>query len=56
QVRSLSPQSTLDRGYAVVQTADGKVVVDSKSVAAGSSLSIRVAKGSLDATAGKSLD
>jgi exodeoxyribonuclease VII large subunit len=56
QVRSLSPQSTLDRGYAVVQTADGKVVVDSKSVAAGSSLRIRVAKGSLDATAGKSLD
>ncbi|MEO9152972.1 MAG: exodeoxyribonuclease VII large subunit, partial [Lapillicoccus sp.] len=28
QVRALSPQSTLERGYAVVQHADGRLVVD----------------------------
>ena len=28
QVRSLSPLSTLERGYAVVQHADGRVVMD----------------------------
>jgi exodeoxyribonuclease VII large subunit len=56
QVRSLSPQSTLDRGYALVRTADGKVVLDPKTVAVGTALNLRVSKGSLDATAGKPHD
>ena len=50
QVRSLSPQKTLDRGYAVVRTATGQVVADAASIAAGTKLQIRVAKGSLEAT------
>ena len=56
QVRSLSPQSTLDRGYAVVRTSDGKIVLAPKTVAVGTALNLRVAKGSLDATAGKPHD
>ncbi|SDJ00998.1 Exodeoxyribonuclease VII large subunit [Frankineae bacterium MT45] len=43
RVRSLSPQATLDRGYAVVQTADG-TVVRAASQATGE-LQIRVAEG-----------
>jgi len=50
QVRSLSPQKTLDRGYAVVRTAAGQVVADAASVRTGTKLQIRVAKGSLEAT------
>ncbi|MDE2409078.1 MAG: exodeoxyribonuclease VII large subunit [Actinomycetales bacterium] len=50
QVRSLSPQKTLDRGYAVVRTAAGQVVADAASVPTGTKLQIRVAKGSLEAT------
>lgn len=50
QVRSLSPQKTLDRGYAVVRTAAGQVVADAAAVPTGTKLQIRVAKGSLEAT------
>ena len=50
-LRSLSPQSTLDRGYAVVRDADGQVITDSKKVKSGTLLKLRVAKGDLDATA-----
>lgn len=49
QVRALSPQNTLDRGYAVVQLADGAVVRDAAEVPAGSRLRIRVAAGELAA-------
>ena len=35
RVRSLSPQSTLERGYAVVQRSDGKAVRKAKDVATG---------------------
>ncbi len=50
-LRSLSPQSTLDRGYAVVRDADGQVITDPKKVKTGTLLKLRVAKGDLDATA-----
>ncbi|MGB8380514.1 MAG: exodeoxyribonuclease VII large subunit [Dermatophilaceae bacterium] len=45
QVRALSPQSTLDRGYAVVQHRDGRVVRDSGAVAPEEELGVLVAHG-----------
>jgi exodeoxyribonuclease VII large subunit len=45
QVRTLSPQSTLDRGYAVVQHRDGRVVTDRDDVAVEELLRVRVARG-----------
>jgi exodeoxyribonuclease VII large subunit len=48
RVRSLSPQSTLDRGYAVVQRSDGLVVRDAAE--ATGTLRVRVARGEFDAT------
>jgi exodeoxyribonuclease VII large subunit len=51
QVRSLSPQSTLDRGYSVVRDSEGHVVSDASKVAAGTKLQIRLAKGELAVTA-----
>lgn len=50
-LRSLSPQSTLDRGYAVVRDSEGQVITDPKKVKSGTALKLRVAKGDLDATA-----
>jgi exodeoxyribonuclease VII large subunit len=49
RVRSLSPQHTLDRGYAVVQHA-GQVVRDASRVAPGDALDILVAAGRISAT------
>ncbi len=49
QVRALSPAATLDRGYAVVQRADGLVVRDPGDVAADDELAVRVAGGRLTA-------
>ncbi|WP_422454497.1 exodeoxyribonuclease VII large subunit [Arthrobacter sp. 7Tela_A1] len=49
QVLSLSPQKTLDRGYAVVQLADGSVVREAAAVEPESALRIRVASGELGA-------
>ncbi|WP_430593494.1 exodeoxyribonuclease VII large subunit [Humidisolicoccus flavus] len=46
-VRALSPQATLDRGYAVVQAADGTVVRTPKSVRAQETLTVTLAEGSL---------
>jgi len=45
QVRALSPLSTLERGYAVVQHADGRVVTDAADVDTGELLRVRVARG-----------
>jgi exodeoxyribonuclease VII large subunit len=53
QVRALSPQKTLDRGYAVVQLADGEavpgrrreVVRHPSQAPAGTDLTVRVAGG-----------
>jgi exodeoxyribonuclease VII large subunit len=50
RVRSLSPQSTLERGYAVVQRADGKALRSAKDVASGDSVRIRLAQDSVEAT------
>ena len=50
QVRALSPQATLDRGYAVVQHADGHVVMDRAEVQAKELLHVRVARGDFGAT------
>lgn len=49
-LRSLSPQSTLDRGYSVVRNIDGEVVRDPRKVTSGSLLTIAVAKGEIKAT------
>ena len=48
-LRALSPQSTLDRGYAVVQTASGSIARDAAQVAAGDALLVTLASGTLDA-------
>ena len=48
-LRALSPQSTLDRGYAVVQTASGSVARDAVALAAGDALLVTLASGTLDA-------
>ncbi|MGI9155392.1 MAG: exodeoxyribonuclease VII large subunit [Marmoricola sp.] len=50
RVRSLSPLSTLRRGYAVVQDAEGNVVTDPTALAAGDALDVRVAGGRVGAT------
>ncbi|MEN9752392.1 MAG: hypothetical protein RL670_83 [Actinomycetota bacterium] len=49
QVRALSPQSTLDRGYAVVQTQSGEVVREAKTLAPNEKIKIRVAQGTIAA-------
>ena len=51
QLRTLSPQGTLDRGYAVVLKGDQSIVRDATTVTAGEKLAIRVAKGVVAATA-----
>lgn len=50
RLRVLSPAATLDRGYAVVRTPDGRVVRSSDEVAVGAELDIRVAEGRISAT------
>lgn len=48
-LRALSPQATLDRGYAVVQTASGSVARDAAQLRAGDGLLVTLAHGSLEA-------
>lgn len=48
---ALSPQSTLDRGYAVVQSAGGHVVDDAGTVRTGDRLTMTLRRGTLTATA-----
>ena len=50
QVRTLSPQSTLERGYAVVQHRDGRVVVDQQELEVEELLRVRVARGDFGVT------
>lgn len=50
RVRALSPQATLDRGYAVVQIASGEIARDSGALKDGEKLRIRLAKGETSAT------
>jgi len=49
QVRTLSPQATLDRGYSVVQKSDGSVLRKASDVSAGEKLRLRLAKGEVAA-------
>jgi exodeoxyribonuclease VII large subunit len=51
QVRALSPQLTLDRGYAVVRDAEGHVLTEPKQAKSGQKLRITLAGGDLGATA-----
>jgi exodeoxyribonuclease VII large subunit len=51
QVRTLSPQATLDRGYAVVQKVNGDVIRNSAEITTGDSLRIRFSLGELQARA-----
>lgn len=49
-LRALSPQGTLDRGYAITRDKDGVIVRDASAVAAGDAVRIRVARGEIGAT------
>ena len=49
RVRALSPQATLDRGYAVVQLANGSIARDSAALKDGEKLRIRLAQGETSA-------
>jgi len=50
RVRALSPLATLERGYAVLQDADGVAVRDADQVDDGQLLTARLARGRLDVT------
>ena len=47
---ALSPQSTLNRGYAVVQSADGHVLDDASQVSPGDGIPVTLKKGVITAT------
>ena len=49
QVRTLSPQATLDRGYSVVQKSDGSVLRKASEVKSGEKLRLRLAHGEVGA-------
>jgi exodeoxyribonuclease VII large subunit len=49
RVRSLSPAATLERGYAVVQDADGLVLRSAAGVQPGAAIGVRLASGKLTA-------
>jgi exodeoxyribonuclease VII large subunit len=49
RVRSLSPAATLERGYAVVQDADGRVMRSAADVNPGALIGVRLASGKLTA-------
>jgi exodeoxyribonuclease VII large subunit len=55
-LRSLSPQSTLDRGYSVATLKDGAIARDAATIPAGAHLTIRLAKGALEATVERRVD
>ena len=44
-LRALSPQSTLDRGYAVLQNADGAIIDDASQVQVGDELTLTLRRG-----------
>lgn len=53
QMEALSPVAILERGYALVFDASGKLVKDAKSVHAGDDIRARVARGEIEATVKK---
>jgi exodeoxyribonuclease VII large subunit len=46
----LNPESVLDRGYAIVATADGTIVADAAQVSAGDRVALTFSRGGADAT------
>jgi exodeoxyribonuclease VII large subunit len=48
-LRTVSPLATLDRGYAIVTDASGRVLVDSSKTSKGAQIQARLAKGSIAA-------
>ncbi|MDF0512943.1 exodeoxyribonuclease VII large subunit [Agromyces sp. H3Y2-19a] len=48
-LRALSPQATLDRGYAIVQGADGHVVTSPAAAPVGAALTVTLAAGAISA-------
>lgn len=50
RVTALSPQQTLERGYAVMQDAAGQLVRDARALHEGQNISVRAAAGAVDAT------
>jgi exodeoxyribonuclease VII large subunit len=53
QVAALSPQATLDRGYAVLQRADGTVAREAGELVSGEHLYGRLARGRIDLVVGE---
>jgi len=53
QMEALSPVAILERGYALVFDADGKLVKDAEQVKAGDEITARVARGEIAATVKK---
>ena len=51
QLRTLSPQNTLDRGYAIVRGPKGAIISSAASVSPGDSIIVQVADGDIAATA-----
>jgi exodeoxyribonuclease VII large subunit len=49
-LRALSPASTLARGYAIAQQADGSIVRDAASAPDGATLTITLDEGAITAT------
>ena len=47
-MRALSPAATLERGYAVARTADGRILRDPTDVRAGDPLQVTVARGTVE--------
>ena len=47
-LRALSPMATLERGYAVARTADGRIVRDPSTLAAGDALQVLVERGTVE--------
>ena len=47
-LRGLSPQNTLDRGYAIVRNSDGHVISRADQVSSGDFLRLRVSEGEID--------
>jgi exodeoxyribonuclease VII large subunit len=50
RVRTLSPAATLERGYAIVQDAEGRVLRSAAGVAPGAAIGVRLAAGRLSAS------
>ncbi len=56
RVRGLSPLATLQRGYAVLQSADGQVITNANDVSPGDRVEARLAVGRLTATVDETHD